>query len=457
MIVLFFMNNIKVSNKPHIAKVEWKDVRKVVEAVNAPLAKIIDALDPGPKYTLYKATYPFGCESVREGHLYLPSADGEMLPLDDPRLPEEFRRELGYNVGTNPVSLVLKNQFEIYLELEDRSILMPIGPISPGAIFSTGRLLSPLTLMQPAFLWNVSAGVRSLFMLPKISSASGYKRLKRALKISIDEPPKTILEHQEVFKAIANNSNFGETWAGEILYFGKKWFDHLEDKSWVYFNQHLYKAGWHAGDYWRYQFVWELIYSIIKRKRKLRPNPYIDDIVKHLLAIGVGAVPGFSPAITDDGGPIKRLQKIFKEIYCIEDYAPIIMQPKFLFTNVPNDAVYYSISYPTTIAFSPSTRKDLNKITHLSEIKYLMDKYFEEIAKPYLNLSNTPISMIPVECKYAYFHNEYKNYNGIRPTEDILAEDKLLSTICTKDNCLFPANSPFINGCIRISRVNHVR
>lgn len=436
-------------NKPHIEKLQWKNVRKAVEAVNKPLAKIIDNLDPSPEYALYKASYPFGCESVREGKLYLPNSEGTMLPLNNSNLPKEFGEQLSYNVETNPVSLILKNQFEIYLELADRSVILPTGLASPGNLISLGRVLhAQHGFLQPPFLWNISAGVRSLFMLPKISAAAGYKKLKRQFDIHVDEPPKSLLDHWEVFKEIGNNPNFGEMWTAEILYFGKKWFEHLDDKEWVYFSHYLYKVGWTTTEYYRNQFIWELIYSLIKKKRRLKPNPYVADTAKHLIAMGVGAAPGFGPAMSDIAGPISKIQRAFKDHYPIGDYAPIIMQPKLLDLQKKNDTVYYSLSCPIAIEFSPSTRIISNKITHLYEIKYLMEKYLEELAKDNFNIEGTLIKKLLSNVKFEYFHNDCDTYPGIRPVQEILQEDQLIASLCNNKRDVLSLNSPLINGCV---------
>jgi hypothetical protein len=444
--------DIKQQNRPRIKKVQWKEIRKEVEAVNKPLAKIIDDLDPKPEYALYKASYPFGCETVREGRLHIPNEDGEMLPLQDPRVPEEFRRELSYNVGTNPVCLILKNQFEVYLELREHTLLLPTGLHSPGNIYSISRVLSPHGSMHPAFMWSISAGARTMFMLPKISAVAGYKKLKRKFDIPFEGTPKTLPDHWDIFKGIANHPSFKDPWSAELIYFGKKWFEHFEDKAWQAFARFFYKIGWDTTEYYRSQFVWDLIYSLIKEKKRLKPNPYIDDTVKHLIAMGVSAAPGFAPATNNDAGPVSRFQEVFKHDYKLENYAPIIMQPKLL-SHVKNDAIYYSLSYPTTTEFAPSTRTLSNKITYLLETKYLMEKYLEELAKNNLNISETPMANLSSAVKYDYFHTEYKSHTGILSTDQIVEDDPLFATLCkeSKGNA-FPTNSSFINGCIRIMR-----
>jgi hypothetical protein len=155
-----------------------------------------------------------------------------------------------------------------------------------------------------------------------------------------------------------------------------------------------------------------------------------------------------APALDDTAGPIKRLQQVFTDVYQLDSYAPTIMQPKYISPGKDSYPIYYFLQNPTTIEFSPKSRAISNKISDLFDIKYLLDKYFEEILAGNLNLHGTPIFDLPQKVNYDYFHTENKNYRGIRATTDIPLEDKAFQNSADR---AFPANSPFINGCIRIS------
>jgi hypothetical protein len=434
-------------HKTFFSKLHWKDIRKEFAQVNPDLAAIIDDIDPGKKYNLYRVRYPFGAETVREGTLLLPNAAGRIVPFTDKSIPADIQEDLGYNEGTNPVCFVLKNKIEVHLRLDKHTIPFPLGIIPPGKIFSTSRVLSPHSSNQPAFLWSINAGARTLLMLPKISSAVKYERLKRNFDLKTPAP-KEFICHFDVFKELFNHPNFGEEWFVEIIYFGKEWFTKMEDKAWLAFSHYLYKAGWHTTEFWRNQFVWNLIYSLILKKRNLRPDPYIMDTVKNLIAIGVGAAPGFAPALNNDIAPVQRLKDIFSNIYQLE-YEPIIMQlANFSMYQEPNP-VYYFLHYPTTLEFSPKAKAYSNKITTLCDIQYLAEKIFDEIASKELNVQGTLDSDFVEKAKCDYFHNEAEGYEGIKNTKQIPIDDPLfVGTQYEK----FPSNSPLINGCVRISK-----
>jgi hypothetical protein len=436
--------------KSRLIQVDWADIRAKIEGLNPVLAELIDDLNLDPKkYLLFKATYPFGTESIKEGKFYLPNSSGQMVPLTDNRITQVIRDQLSYNIGSNPVSIVLKNTLELFIKLNGNTILSPYGLIPPGKIFSTWRILSPAMSHQPAFLWHICAGARSLLMLPKIMSVTNFKKLKRKFHL-YSEMPKEPYTQWELFRELANHDEFGEDWHCEVLYFGKRWFDHLDDKKWALFKMYLYKCAWDGSEFWRNQFIWDLVLSTIQRNRNLRPDPYIADTVKYLISMGVGAVPGFAPAIDDTAGPIKRLQQIFTDVYQLENYEPLIMQPKYFLFGKESNPIYYFLQNPTTIEFSPKSRAISNKIGELFDIKYLLDKYLEEILSGNLNLHGTPICQLPEKVKYDYFHTENKNYRGVKSTNEIPIEDKAFKI---SEGRAFPANSPLINGCVRISNI----
>ncbi|MCK4608289.1 MAG: hypothetical protein KAT71_02300 [Gammaproteobacteria bacterium] len=432
---------------PNIKKVSWEEIRVQVKNVNKELFQVIDNLSPGPDYTLYKAVHPFGHESVKGGTLFLPDKDGHAVSLLD-HSDKEMRDDLSYNVLSNPVSLVLKNSFEIFMAMEQHTI--PFALVPEGKLISTWLVLEPGVNHQPAFLWNVSAGARSMFMLPKISINSKYNQLKRLYNLN-SEVPDTLLKQVDFFRELANSDDFGQSWSAEILYFGKNWFKHLNDKhqAWVEFYNYLYKNTWGGSGFMRTEFFWNLVFSLIQKKRNLRPNPYIADTTKHILAMGVGAYPGFAPATDDSAAPISRLQEIIINDYKLEGYAPIIMHPSYFSMYQKTSPIYYSLQYPTTFNFSPTSKKTSNKIIDLLEIQYLLQKYLSEIVTDSLNINGTPLASIPTQVQYDFFHSNPERYNEVIDSDQLSVDDtRFLSAFSGRK---FSAKTPFLRGCIRIS------
>jgi hypothetical protein len=164
--------------------------------------------------------------------------------------------------------------------------------------------------------------------------------------------------------------------------------------------------------------------------------------------MGVGMMPGFAPAINDTAGPISRIQQAYNEIYDL-DYAPIIMQPT-MFKAGAQQPIYYSLSYPTTVNFSPRSRADSSKLSDLYEIKSLLSKYLHDIRTLELNLDDTLMHDLPNIVEFDFFHTETKTYRGIHSSSDLPIGDPLFTKTAYGSNKPFPVNGIFVNGCIRL-------
>ncbi|MGD9108171.1 MAG: hypothetical protein PVI75_03270 [Gammaproteobacteria bacterium] len=431
----------------NIRQVTWEQVRPKVKKVNPALCNIIDELNPPKELGLFVAQIPFGQETVQRGVLHLPDNQGNLVKHDNPKLDKKLQ-QLAYNFGTNPVSLVLKNSFEVYLNMDNYTIPYIIVP--EGALLSAWIVLNPEKNLQPAFLWHISAGVRSMFMLSKISLDRNHARLAQHLDVNLDKP-EHYAEHGNVFRKIYESENFQEDWYTEVLYFSKEWFDNLQDPAWIKFSKYLYESYWKNTEFWRNEFIWHLIFSIIQKERNLKPNPYVADTVKHLLAMSLGVYPGFAPSNNNSAAPISRLQQLYVDIYQLE-YAPIIMCPtyfkRYYFKSQKrNSDIYYSLAYPTTINFSPKSKRTANKITELKEIHYLLNKYLDAIKTADLNLNNTPLAEIPDLVEFNFYHTSEISTN-INSSELLPQRDQ---NFLLNRKGKFPDKSPFLRGCISIS------
>lgn len=438
-----------MSNRNQLSELTWHDIRNEFRKVNPELADIIDAIDPDPKYTFFKAVYNFGSEILIKGKLFLPDENGLLAPLLSNSFSQKIQEKLGYNIGTNPVSVILKNTAEIFMLLEKHTIPL-YGLIPKGKILSTWRVLTPGRSHSPAFLWQMTAGARSFYMLPKISENFGHERLRKKFHLHTSKPL-NLIQHWTVFKEIASYQNFKSNWQTSILFFSKKWFDNLNDPRWIPFRDYMLLQAWEGSEFWRNQFVWDIMSSLIQKNRNLRPSPFDADTVKHFLFIALGGAPGFAPALNDEAGPVLELQKIYKEIYQT-NYDPIIMQPFNYSLYDPVRPVYYSLQYPSTLEFSPRSSERKSIISELHIISSLLQKYLYSLEHDDLNISGTPLYEVPKLVNFTSFHTDPEQYSTIRNSCSIPAEDKYFcSQLNKKDRGEFPINSPFLKGCVRIS------
>lgn len=438
-------------NAAHIKKVTWKEVRHEVHKLNPSFAQLVDELNPSDDYFFVKATYPYGAPVLKQAVLMLPNDNGEIVPITDSSIDPKIRAVLDYNLNSNPVSMVLKNTFEIFLPLEDRTIPLN-GLIKPGATFGTFRVLHPNGSHQPKFLWNMTAGARSIFMLPKITEQKKHFILKKKYSLTA-EAPRTLMHNWEVFRQIASHPEFSQPWDAQILYFSKSWFEHLDDKAWFAFYYYFHRAMWGGTEFHRNQPIWNLIFSIILKDYQGKPSAYITDTVKYLINVGIGAQPGFSPARDNMSGPIEGLQKVYIEDYGIRNYPPIIMQPNmFNLSDALSPPVYYSLQFPTAIEFGLSSRARSSHVSDLHEIRSLLVRYTQELLSDKFNILGTPVYDLFKQTDYDYFHNNTELHSGMRSATEMPADDKnLLTTVNGKIYDTFPDMCSFVKGCIRIS------
>lgn len=443
------MDNV---HKASMEELDWKAVRKTFLSVNPALGKIIDDLDPGPSFTFFKLSYPFGSEILKNGVLQLPNKKGELVSFYNGQINPEIREKLGYNYGSNPVTMTVKNSLELFMQLRQRIIPL-YGAVPPGKIFGLWNVLSAEAennLVLNSNMWGLTAGARSLFMLPKISKAASHQKLQQKIGLCADKP-KCHLDHWEIFREIEQRMPDENPWNAELLFFSKKWFEFQQDPHWLKFNYWLAKKAWSGSEYFRSEFIWDMVFSAIQETKNIRPEPYFTNTVRHLFAIGNSALPGFAPATNDDAAPIQKIQNVYQEIYNL-DYTPTIMQPTLFSTCMPNKPVYYSLQFPTTISAPIKNKNMANKIINLQQIHHILEKIRSEILQGKLNLEHTTYYKLLQKVKYDFFHSDPKERANLLPSKQMPIEDPLLLTSCdNRNNLPFPEDCPFVRGCIRIS------
>lgn len=436
-----------------LRSIKWVDVRKDFTKVNKDLGYIIDKLDPNPSYTLYLATYPYGAYTVKNGVLQVPNKNSDTTPLTHHTVNNTIKEDLGYNSFTNPVCFVLKNTLEVFYIINNWTIPL-YGLIPPGKIFSTWKAISDFPANVPAFLWDITAGARSLFMLSKLSDTAGNKRLKKAFDLLTTDKPKTALEQWNLFRLLANHQSNKNPWETQVIFFGKKWFEHLNDSAFKDFQLYLLKGAWQGSNHFRQQFIWDLIYSVIQEKRNIKAEAYIINTVRHLLTMSVGEAPGFAPAIDNFAGPIEFLKNVYRDIYQLKNYEPVFIHPHH-FNLLENRPVYYSLNYPTMHNFSVRPTEEQSKIQDLISIKSVMTKFLDELKYDNLNIADTPIAQIPGKIQHKYFHS-IEGFHQINSISLLLPSDPFLKQTVNNKLEKFPVNSSFLKGCVQISALDQV-
>lgn len=418
----------------------WKDCAEQVKRVNPELYNIIANIDPNDSFRLYVGEYPYGCHILKRGKFHIPIRGHGMVPINHPSVPKRIRSDLSYNVETNPVSLVLQNSFEIYLGQWDAP--SPLMLVEEGALFSISRVVVS-NPHHPAFIWNISAGARSLFMLAKISQVRKYQRLCKEFCINAT-PPQNNSEHWHIFKKLIH-ANASNQWNAQLLHFSKKWFEYLDDPAWIDFKVYLLERFAKAFDSIGNQYMWDLVFSYFLKRNKIRPSLYTTNMVKHLFEVGIGIVPGSANATDNTKAPITFLKTIFNSIYNL-NYEPDIITPTYFNLYDKSSIVYASINSSSLID-TPNKRDNSSLLSDLYDCTWLLNKYIKDLQGGDYNINNTPFHDFVSSISVRGFHPQGDKYSNLYTTENIIDNDSSFSNQHRKKPTAI--NSQFFKGCFQ--------
>jgi hypothetical protein len=443
-----------IDERKGLVKTCWENVRHRVSMVAPQFAKIVDSLSPGKSFPLFLAYYPYGDLKGDTISPFLPKTGGGNYRLNDKNIPKEVIDHLGYGSTSSPLGMLLEKKLEYYIDLKDIGITIPWQVLSPGAFFPLGRLLQNQSsrVYAPNGLLSAISGARSVFMLPKIGCLTNHILLQRDYNVQ-SSPPKSLYEHWNIFKQIVT-SNADNQWRSCLIYFSKKWGDKIDnDKAWQPLRNFLLTQGWKNHEYERNHLYYNIAYSLIQNKRNLKPNPYLVDTARHLFTVALGAVPGYAPLCDNDLLPLEDIQKAFVESYKQEKYIPTIMGPSHFYLEESHHPVYYSLQYPSTLSFSPKSRKISSTIFEIRELKHIVDIFTEELSKENSLLADTIIHDIAKEAQFSFFHNNTDRHQLIQPSKKIIEHDnRFRSNFSYKAamNSTFASDAPFLRGCVSI-------
>ena len=447
--------NKKITHR-EIREFTWDKVRNNVYAVNATLAKTIDQIDPGKDLTFFMVGYQYGDYVVHNGILNLPDKDGNLLAVTDNAFANNIAQSLAYNSCGMPTGIVLEKSLEYMYSLDNRTT--PVDILFAGKMFATLEALQHINNKQTVDMHKIltiSSGAKSTYILPKISNTSGYNRLKKQFSMRLSMPI-TMDKHWTLFKEIINNTVPATSWATELLFFSNKWFQKEHNKGLSILEKCLLKQYWNTHICAQDQTMFDYAFSCALESQNLRSNPYLQDTVKHLYAIGQGNAPAFRVATDDHAAPISELKNIFLYIYDLEEYCPTMFHLDYMDTKgkFPPHLLYYSLQFPTLQSFSPRSRQLSNNLEDIRQIQHIIEKTSDELCNVInYKLQNSFIKDSVTKVKYYYFHNRKDDFRQVSTTADIPTIDQHLFQDMQKyPDRIFAGNGHMVRGCIGIHR-----
>ena len=249
-----------------------------------------------------------------------------------------------------PVGILLNKSIEVFYSTSLRVI--PDKIWFKGTIFGVWEQQDKDQNTNTTRLSNLSVGARLIFMLQKISDGISHQRLQRELNITIPIP-NALHQHRDIFAKLIHAIPQGLQWRCEIIYLTQPWLTPKNKEQKLLLQNYMLFEAWRQSltcrKQFEYHFEWEQLLQLVNQKNIVLQSNIINHI-NHLLAIGEHIYPGFCFAdeTNEDIAPVKLLQMIYRTVYNLRGYAPLMMYPDYVAKNVP---VYYSLNVPSCFQF----------------------------------------------------------------------------------------------------------
>lgn len=433
-------------NNSNIEVITWEEARKSVKAAEPELADIIDNWQA--RHSFIRARYNYGDKVLKEGVLYLTDKMGLSHPIHSAAVSEEIKDQLSYS--NMPLGIITAGSNEVFLETDERVI--PLAFFKPGVIMGLWESLEEKESYHLKQIWDVTAGARTIFMLPSISQRVPHEQLKKHYRVK-RSVPSTLYDHHQVFMQIIQSQNFKQAWTHEIIFIGKDWLTpNNKDIGWLRFHNYLLKKAWQLSAYYRNKTTFDRIWLVFNQEleaKGIKVNQHLIHILKQIIAISIGAAPGLRPIVkTEVAAPAATLQKIYLNTYGLKNYIPTIMSLDYFIPYQSNEPIYYSLQIQTQ---TEPICKSKNTLSEIREIKMLLELFVELALEGKLKVADTLIEWVVNNVKFEFYHPEAERHDDIQNSKYLPSKDKALIEVRgAKRGRKFAHASPLAKGCVQI-------
>lgn len=441
-------NNHNSESIFHTQQVTWNEVSNKVRKVNPALADICDKVTLDKDLPLFLMRYPYGANIINQETLHVPY-HGAMFPLNHQQIPAHFKAQLSYSLI--PFSLILHNNSEVYVNKDDIDI--PFNLLESGEVFGVFETVSLLSQKNALVTkksyrpWNVSAGARSVFMIPKISDSTKHIRLKKALRLSQTSVPLELSDQWQVFKEINSCYANANPWYNEILVFGNHWFERRDDLAWKNFKEYISDVFAEQADILTDHVSYDIIWSSFTKKinnLNLKARPYLIDTAKNLLSLANGNGIAFKPATDEKSLPVTNIQDAYLTHYKLNSYIPTIMEPC---QSNKTKMFYYSLSYPMLVGSDPAVRNPPSILEDERRVEELIKALISTIKQ------DTNLKHLLENIRFDFYHFDPDDHHIVQHSSALAQEDNrfLHSSVPMESERRFCETGLFFRGCIRIT------
>jgi hypothetical protein len=289
------------------------------------LPDIIDELDfcaPSRDAEVYLARYSYGDYIFHQHRWCYPSFfSKEIPPLKD----------LSYSAL--PLGCVLHHGAEQYLSYPQQT--SPIKLYTPDKFIGLTEALQSKRSLPQAFTsipLEITAGARTLFLLPSLDNEAGLHQLQQKYHWPIARA-EFAAEQWFLFKEMAKAST--SSWTCEVIWFPVAWLDYPPFRDFLYLQQN--QSVNHHG----------LMIDLILNKHlneMANVSPYLLATLRHLLHIALGSYPGVRPQANSElWAPTALIKELILDTHPLA-CLPTLLGPSMFEHNHP---VYYSCHVPT--------------------------------------------------------------------------------------------------------------
>lgn len=444
-----------VDKSPQFYPVEWKDVKDRVSELQPRLAVAIDRLASEEKaLPLYYARYPYGSLILdNTGTLNLP-IDGKLVPITAQECPKAFKDALGYSNNAMPLSLILNGSLDIFMQ-DPSDAIETFVVYKPKTVLALQRVLDPESSYHLRKSWRVCSGSRTPMMLPSISNRVQFDKLRRKYGLQTNKPDSQH-DHWQLFRSLANCSDFKTPWFTEMLFFSRDWLTPKPSDAWQLFHHELLNIAWEATAYARNSKLIERVWtSFIQSLRNKRATPYVISLLKHIIEVSLKEVPAYSVFNgQDQRGPFNEITDILFNDYGLGQSAPLIVETNYYDENGENDTLI-SLKFLTHPWTEATPFENLSMMSHLRETQYLLSQFIDYLQLDKLETADTPLARLQ-KIHYGFYHYSQDPHDELQVSHLAFENNPFAQAICKKYDAYDLPRSPkneFLSSFILLSNI----